>query len=114
MAFRKRSLVAIGVGARLDVDTVSLEDMFSHGLETLGPVDIQRYPTPDGPWREYQIRVPYRMIGVKMGDKRNTELCRFKRLDALFEERCAGTPHDPRPKVNEISYAVDDDCRGGA
>ena len=52
MALREPTLVAIRVGARLDVDAVGFQDVFGHGLQALGAVDLQRHTTPNRPRRE--------------------------------------------------------------
>src|SRR5215469_796482 len=103
MALGKPSLISIGVGARLNVDPIGFEEMFGHGLESLGTVDLQWNATPDRPGRENQVCVTDRVVGVKMSNERDEQLGRFERLNTFVEKRCASAAHNAGPEVNEVS-----------
>ena len=111
VALRECSLIAIGIGARLDVNTVGFEEMLSHSLEALGAIDLERDTTPNRPRGEDQVWVTDRMVRVKVGNERDAQPRRFECLDTFVEKRCVSAPHYSSTKVNEVGGVVDDDCR---
>ena len=92
------ALVAIGIGACLDVDPVSFKKVFGHGLEPNGAVNFPRNTTSNRPRRKDQVRVADCVIGVKMGNERDPQTCRFERLYTSAHSSGFGTPRQARSR----------------
>jgi hypothetical protein len=84
-----------------------VDQMVGHCFQATRSVDLQRVRSSEDPGREDQIGVARRVIGMKVGDKRDLQILRPDRRDA-FRRGCGGAAHDPRSEIDEIGAVVDD------
>ena len=77
VAVGERPLVAVRIGARLDVDPVGLEQVLGHRLDALGAVHLERHLPADRPGREDQVGVADGVIGMQMRHERDAQFDRL-------------------------------------
>jgi hypothetical protein len=100
MTVLKRSLIAIGVGARIYVRPVRFEQVLRHGFEAFGSVDFHRLAPTKRPWRKDQIWIPDRVVGMQVRREGNSQSGGLESRDASAGRSGACTANDPRSEVN--------------
>ena len=104
-------LVAVGIGARLDIDAVGLEQVRRHRLDARGTVDVDRHATPERPGTEDQIGIADGVIRMKVRGKRDAQVRRLQRGDAALDHRGFRTANHARTEIDEIGRVVHHDRR---
>src|SRR5690349_15775032 len=104
--FGEAALVSFGIGARLDVDAVSLQNMFGHRLQTAWAVNLKRDCPARCPSTEDKVRVASSVIGMKMRHECHLEIARFNCWNFSFEGRGLGAAHNAWSEIDEVSTII--------
>src|ERR1700730_7300941 len=112
-AIRETALVSVGIRACLDVDTIGLQDMFSHRLQTSWTINFERNCPARCPSTEDQIRIAGSVIGMQVRNECHFEIAGFHCRNFSVESSGLGAPHNAGSEINKISrFAHNNSSRG--
>ena len=103
-----------GIGAGHEVHAIGLEQMLGHRGDPRRSIHVDSYAPPEHPWREDQIGVPNRVIGMKMRHERDVKVRRLERGNSAIDDGRLGSPHHAGAEVHEIGRSIDNDRGRGA